>query len=194
MMFNWWLFLSYAIVTAVTPGPNNLMSLSNAARFGFRNSFPFNLGIWAGFSLVMIVCTFFCNTLSSLLPAVELPMLIAGAAYLLWLSWKTFQCSSLTEADSSGHGFGSGLVLQFINPKIYIYGIVSMEAYILPYYQGQWESLFFFAMLLAFIGFVFTLGWALFGSMFTFLFSRHARMTNTIMSMLLGYCAISLFL
>ena len=106
MMFNWWLFLSYAIVTAVTPGPNNLMSLSNAARFGFRNSFPFNLGIWAGFSLVMIVCTFFCNTLSSLLPAVELPMLIAGAAYLLWLSWKTFQCSSLTEADSSGHGFG----------------------------------------------------------------------------------------
>ena len=28
----------------------------------------------------------------------------------------------------------SGLFLQFINPKIYIYCIMSMEAYILPFY------------------------------------------------------------
>lgn len=45
-MFNWLNFLSYAIVTAVTPGPNNIMSMSNAGRLGFRKSFPFNLGIW----------------------------------------------------------------------------------------------------------------------------------------------------
>ena len=53
-MFSWLDFLSYAIVTAVTPGPNNLMSMSNAGRLGFRRSFPFNLGIWAGFSAVML--------------------------------------------------------------------------------------------------------------------------------------------
>ena len=44
-MFSWINFLSYAVVTAVTPGPNNLMSLSNAGRLGFRRALPFNLGI-----------------------------------------------------------------------------------------------------------------------------------------------------
>ena len=193
-MFSWVSFLSYAVVTAVTPGPNNIMSMSNASRLGFRKSFPFNLGIWIGFSLVMLVCTFFCNTLSAVIPKIKTPMLILGALYMLWLAWKTFKSSSVIEESHSRSSLLSGLVLQFINPKIYIYCIVSMEAYILPFYQGQWRALVFFELLLAFIGFVFTLCWSLFGSVFRLLFSKYAKITNTIMALLLVYCALSLFL
>lgn len=193
-MFSWVSFLSYAVVTAVTPGPNNIMSMSNASRLGFRKSFPFNLGIWIGFSLVMLVCTFFCNTLSAVIPKIKTPMLILGALYMLWLAWKTFKSSSVIEESHSRSSLLSGLVLQFINPKIYIYCIISMEAYILPFYQGQWRALVFFALLLAFIGFVFTLCWSLFGSVFRLLFSKYAKITNTIMALLLVYCALSLFL
>ena len=139
-MFSWVNFLSYAVVTAVTPGPNNLMSMSNAGRLGFKSP-------------------------------------------------------PVTDEDGQGRGgFLSGLALQFVNPKIYIYCIVSMEAYILPYYQGQWPELTLFTLLLAFIGFVFTLCWALFGSVFRMLFSKYARVTNTVMALLLVYCAVSLFL
>lgn len=193
-MFSWLNFLSYAIITAVTPGPNNIMSMSNAGRLGFRKSFPFNLGIWAGFSIVMLGCTFFCNTLSAVIPKVKTPILIIGAVYMLWLAWKTFKSSAAIEEDHSRSGFLSGLMLQFINPKIYIYCIVSMEAYILPFYQGEWGSLIFFALLLAFMGFVSTVCWALFGSVFQLLFSKYAKITNTIMALLLVYCAVSLFL
>ena len=48
--------------------------------------------------------------------------------------------------------------------------------------------------LLAFIGFVFTLCWSLFGSAFKLLFSKYAKITNSIMALLLVYCAVSLFL
>ncbi len=192
-MFSWLNFLSYAVVTAVTPGPNNIMSMSNAARQGFKKSFPFNLGIWVGFSIVMLICTFFCNTLSALIPKIKTPMLFVGAAYMLWLAWKTFKSSSVIEDDDRHGNFISGLVLQFVNPKIYIYCIISMEAYILPHYQGELITLVFFALLLAFIGFIFTLLWALFGSVFKMLFSKYARTTNTIMALLLVYCAVSLF-
>ena len=178
---NWLQFLSYAVVTAATPGPNNIMSMSNAGRLGFRCSFPFNLGIWAGFSLVMLLCTAFCGALSSLIPRIKTPMLFMGAAYMLWLAWKTFRSASAIEEDHR-------------DPKIYIYGVVSLEAYILPYFQGRWAALALFALLLAFIGFVFTLLWALFGSVFKLLFSRYARVTNTVMALLLVYCAVSLFL
>ncbi len=192
-MFSWGRFLTYAIITAVTPGPNNIMSMSNAGRQGFKKSLPFNLGIWVGFSIVMMVCTFFCNTLSAVIPKIKIPMLMMGALYMLWLAWKTFKSSSEIKEDHSHSGFFSGLLLQFINPKIYIYCIVSMEAYILPFYQGKWDELIFFALLLAFIGFAFTLCWALFGSVFKLLFSKYAKATNTVMALLLVYCAASLF-
>lgn len=193
-MFNWLNFLSYAIVTAVTPGPNNIMSMSNAGRLGFRKSFPFNLGIWVGFSAVMLICTFFCNMLSEIIPKIKLPMLIIGALYMLRLAYKTVKSSSVIEESYSKSSFISGALLQFINPKIYIYCIVSMEAYILPYYQGEWVTLIFFALLLAFIGFAFTMCWSLFGSAFKILFSKYAKITNCIMAGLLVYCAVSLFL
>ena len=193
-MFPWYSFLTYAVITAATPGPNNIMSMSNAGRLGFRRALPFNLGIWVGFTLVMALCTLFCTALSALIPAIRLPMLVLGAAYMLYLAWGTFRSSDVIQEDHAREGFRSGLLLQFINPKIYLYGIMSMEAYILPYYSGQPAVLLFFALLLAFIGFVFTLAWAVFGSVFRLLFSRHARVVNTIMALLLVYCAVSLFL
>ena len=193
-MFSWINFLAYAIVTASTPGPNNIMSMTSAGQRGFKKSLPFNFGIWVGFSIVMILCTLFCSLFSAIIPKVRLPMLIVGAVYMLYLAWKTFKSSGGVEEKSTRGGFVSGLGLQFVNPKIYVYGIVSMEAYILPYYGGQIAVLFGFALLLAFIGFVFTLCWSGFGSVFKLLFSKYSKVTNTVMALLLFYCAISLFL
>lgn len=193
-MFNWFSFLTYAIVTAVTPGPNNILSMSNGSRKGFRGALPFNMGIWVGFSAVMLLCTAFCSLLSAWIPKMRLPMLIVGALYMLYLAWETFRSSGVIEEKAEKDGFFAGLLLQFVNPKIYIYCIASMEAYILPFYQGQALPLVGFALLLAFIGFAFTLLWSAFGSVFKWLFSGYAKAVNTVMALLLVYCAVSLFL
>lgn len=193
-MFSWTGFLSYVFITAFTPGPNNIMSMSNASRLGFKKAFPFNLGILFGFSILMPSCTLFCNTLSTLIPKIKTPMLIVGALYILWLAWSTFTSSSVIEENHSHSGFFSGAILQLINPKLYLYCIISMEAYILPYYQGQWGALLFFTSLLGITAFLSTVCWALFGSVFKLLFSKYAKITNTIMALLLVYCAVSLFL
>lgn len=193
-MFSWTSFLTYAVVTAVTPGPNNIMSMSNGSRRGFQGALPFNFGILAGFSAVMILCTAFCSLLSTWIPKIKTPMLMAGACYMLYLAWETFHSSEPIQEDHSRDGFLSGLLLQFVNPKIYIYCIMSMEAYILPFYNGQPVPLLGFALLLAFIGFIFTLLWSAFGSIFKWLFSKRAKLVNAAMALLLIYCAISLFL
>ena len=193
-MFPWFSFLTYAVVTAVTPGPNNLMSMSNGSRKGFRGALPFNFGILAGFTVVMVACTAFCCVLSVWIPRIMTPMLVLGALYMLYLAWETFRSTGELESRAAREGFLSGLLLQFINPKIYLYCILSMEAYILPYFQDRPLILLGFALLLAFIGFLFTLAWSAFGSVFQRLFSRHARLVNTIMALLLVYCAVSLFL
>ena len=192
-MFNWINFMSYAIATAITPGPNNITSLSLSSRMGFSKSYPFNFGVLVGFFSVIVICTVFCDTLSSFLPVIKLPMLILGALYMLWLAWKTFRSSDVEEKKNSKGGFWSGVLLQFVNVKGYLYAIVSMEAYILPYYAGKWDKLLLFAFMLACMGFVSTCLWGIFGSLFKMLFSKYSKITNTIMALLLVYCAVSLF-
>ncbi|NLI54359.1 MAG: LysE family transporter [Clostridiales bacterium] len=170
------------------------MSMSNASRVGFRRAVPFNLGIWSGFTLVTLSSAAFCSLLSSVLPAIELPMKIVGAAYMVFLAYKTFRSKPAEEGASVNNSFWSGLLLQFVNPKIIIYAIVSMEAYILPHFFGQTTVLALFALLLSTVGFLCSLCWAAFGSAFRTLFTRHARVTNAIMALALVYCAGALFL
>jgi threonine/homoserine/homoserine lactone efflux protein len=193
-MFSLYPFLTYLFITAYTPGPNNIMSLSHAVRYGFKKSFPFNLGILAGFSIVMLVCTLVSALIFSYLHQARLYMEVVGAAYMLYLAWKTWKSSSEIELDQTrGAGFLSGLSLQFINPKIYIYAVTAMSTYILPYFDST-AALIGFAFLLALIGFSGTVAWSLFGSSFRRLLSAYARIVNPLLAVLLVYCAVSLFL
>lgn len=93
-------FLIYCFVTAYTPGANNLLSMSNAARLGFRKSFKFNIGITAGFLIVMSVCTLFSSALYSALPKIKFSMQIIGAAYMLYLAWKIWKSHSDFEIEN----------------------------------------------------------------------------------------------
>ena len=184
-MFNWFSFLTYAFTTAFTPGPNNIMSMTNAGRRGFRGAMPFNFGILAGFTIVMFLCTVFCSALSAWVPRIKMPMLAAGAVYMLYLAWETVRGSGDLGGHAAKDGFFTALTLQFI---------MSMEAYILPFYQGRPGALIFFALLLSAIGFAATLAWTAFGSAFRRLFEHHAKLVNTVMALLLVYCAASLFM
>lgn len=196
-MMHWLSFLTYAVITAATPGPNNIMSMSQGSRKGFKRALPFNFGIWAGFSVVMVLCTVFCTLLTTWIPKIKLPMLALGAGYMLYLAWQSLRLAwkeqEVFVEEAKHEGFFSGLFLQFINPKIYIYGILSMEAYILPHYEGQTVVLLAFALLLAGIGFVFTLCWSAFGAIFKRMFSKHAKGAGVVMALLLVACAVSLF-
>ena len=194
-MFPWAAFLGYTFVSALTPGPNNIMAMSCAARVGLRKTLPFELGILTGFSLASVLCAVFCAFLSSAIPAVQLPMKILGAIYMLYLAYKIFRMPKIVrERDEAGYGFVTGVAFQFINPKLYVYCIVGMQAYVLPHFAGHWTPVLGFALLLAFIGFTCTMTWAAFGSFFKVLFIKHAKVTSAVMALFLLYCALSLFL
>jgi len=193
-MLSWRIFLTYLLVTSATPGPNTLSSLANGTRLGFRKSLPFMLGIWCGFSLVAVLCTVLCSTLKALIPQIQTPMRILGACYILYLAWKTWRSGSVDEIAASRSSFRDGFLLQFVNVKVFLYCIVAMQSYVLPYYQGQSGALLFFALLLAFIAFAMNLCWAGFGSALKVLFSRYAAIVNRILALLLVWCALRLFL
>ncbi len=188
-MFDWSVFLTYAVLTTITPGPNTIASMSNGSQKGFLRGLPLNLGMWAGFSLVMVGCAVFCSVLQAWLPMIQTPMRYVGAAYLLWLAWKTFRRSGEISERAGKGDFLTGFAMQFINPKVMLYGIMSYEAYILPVFQGQYLILLLFALVLSTIGFVNGLCWSASGSFLKRLFSSHAKLVNTVLALALCWCA-----
>lgn len=193
-MFDWLTFLAYAVLTTITPGPNTILSMSNGSRKGFFRGLPLNLGMWCGFSIVMIFCGILCSLLAAWLPVIKKPMLFVGAAYMLWLAWKTL-CRSGDIKDRETKGdFFTGFAMQFVNPKVMLYGIMSYEAYILPVFEGQYGKLLLFAFVLSAVGFINGLLWSAGGSILRRLFSEHGKIVNSIMAILLAYCAVKLLL
>jgi cysteine/O-acetylserine efflux protein len=194
-MANFSAFLSYVIVTTFTPGPNNIMSMSNASRYGFRKSIKFNVGIFFGFFIIIALCSVFSVTLYKLIPSITPIMTCIGAIYILWLAWKTYNSKphSGESSEKQTNTFMSGLLLQFVNPKVILYGITTVSTFIVPYYKSVF-MLAMFSVILAFVGFIATCCWALFGSVFEKFLSKNDKLLNTVMALLLVYCAVSLFL
>jgi len=193
-MFSWRAFLIYLVATGFTPGPNTLSSLANGTRLGFRKSLPYMVGIWWGLSIVAVVCTALCSTLEALIPRIRTPMLVLGACYILYLAWKTWHAGAISEMAAARSSFRDGFLLQFVNVKVFLYCIVAMQSYVLPYYQGQYGTLMLMALVMAFVAFLMNLCWAGFGSALKVLFSRYAAIINRILALLLVWCAVRLFL
>ena len=192
-MINLIPFLSYVFVTTFTPGPNNILSMVNAKRYGFKNSFPFNLGVLTGFIIIMIACSYFNLFLFNLMPKIEHIVGILGAVYMLYLAYKiTFGTKAGTEITSKKtNTYLAGLTMQFVNPKVILYGITVIATFITPHYKSG-LALILFSLILSLIGFVSTLCWALFGALFQNFLTKYNKQFNIIMGLLLVYCAVSI--
>ena len=113
---------------------------------------------------------------------------------MLYLAWKVWKNSGELSADGGKEAsFAAGMLLQFMNPKIYIYAITAMSLYILPIYSSP-LALFGFVLVLTVIGASGSYVWALFGAALCRFFARHTKAVNLVMALLLVYCAVSLFL
>ena len=60
--------ITFAMVTAFTPGPNNLMLAASGANFGFRRTLPHIAGITIGFMTVFLAASAGLASLFAALP------------------------------------------------------------------------------------------------------------------------------
>ncbi|WP_051508693.1 LysE family translocator [Sporosarcina sp. D27] len=183
----------YAFVASFTPGPNNIMSLYYANKFGLKRTFRFCLGVGLGFFILLLFANYFSVALNSAFPKIELFMKLFGCLYLLYLAYKIIT-SKLDEEQQFNNRYNnlmSGAMLQFINPKATIYAITVTSTFVTPIYHNYLTQ-FYFVILLAIIGFLGTFSWSLFGALFKELIAKHQTIFNIIMAMLLLYTAATI--
>lgn len=187
-------FLSYVIITSLTPGPSNLVMMNEARRFGFVGAWRFMIGILTGFAALGIMSGIFTASLYTWLPYIEPYFKIAGAAYLLYLAWHVGKgTKSKVDTTDVQSSFLSGFIFQLINIKSILFFLTVMSAFILPL-NPSLKSIVVYLILTILLGWMALLLWSGFGSVFKSFFAKHDRSFRLIMCILLVYSAVTIFI
>lgn len=191
-MPNLYPFLTYVFVTTFTPGPNNILSMSNGLRYGYRRTLGFLAGETTGFVVVMLLSGLLNVVLVHLVPQLRFWLNLFGAAYMLYLAAHIVLSKPAADDPSPSdlNTFGAGFALQFVNLKGILYGVTVFAMFITPVYQDP-MVVALFAPLLAGIGFVAVSSWALGGNLFRQFLRKYERWFNLAMGALLIYTAIA---
>ena len=74
-----------------------------------------------------------------------------GAAYILWLAIHIAFSKPSTENAEQSASFLKGFMLQFVNVKIYMFGVTALTGYVVGY-MSSFPALLFFELVIATIG------------------------------------------
>lgn len=131
----WASVMGFALVTAFTPGPNNMMLMISGANFGVRRSLPHCLGITVGFPLMVGIVGLGLGSILVASPLLHRSLTYVAFAYLLYLAWKL---AGAGRVDAEGVKVGrpmsflSAALFQWINPKAWIMALGATALYVLP--------------------------------------------------------------
>ena len=116
---------------SITPGPNNIMVTASGANFGYKRTIPHLLGIWFGFSTLMILSAFGLKQVFDLYPVMEIVLKICGVSYMLFLAVKIMKSSNKIEEGKTVKPFSflQAALFQIVNPKAVLVTITSMSVY-----------------------------------------------------------------
>jgi threonine/homoserine/homoserine lactone efflux protein len=178
----------FAFVMAFTPGPNNILLTASGVNFGFTRTIPHLLGVDIGFVFMLAVFAAGLGFIFASLPALQLVLKIAGAAYMLWLAWKVASAKPAA-SDGSAPGrpmtFLQAAAFQWVNPKAFVAVLSGVAVYMRPGHER--DDFVIVLIVFALATALSTATWAGFGvALRRFLRDPgHARIFNVTMALLL---------
>ncbi len=121
----------FALVSSVTPGPNNIMLMSSGATFGFIKTLPHLLGVSIGFSIMVVLVGTGIITLFDLVPVSYLILKWGSAKYLLYLAYRIATSSKIESGITQAKPFTflQAALFQWVNPKAWTMALTAISVY-----------------------------------------------------------------
>ncbi len=136
MSFNAWLVavLTFALSTAFSPGPNNIMLLSSGSAFGIRRTLPHLLGVATGFPFMTLAIGLLLGEVFLAYPLLHTLLKVFGIGYMLYLAGKIALSRVAVERREAARPltFFEAALFQWVNPKAWVMALGAMAAFTNP--------------------------------------------------------------
>ena len=137
--------LTFAMITAITPGPNNIILSTNAVNHGFRKTIPLIMGVFFGFLSVLTLCLLGIGEVYQSFPAIALIIKLVAICFLTYLSYKIFISSNFSdEKNTKQFSFKDIYFFQIINPKAVTVSMSSSAIFIQNKFSYEIEFILIF--------------------------------------------------
>lgn len=105
-----------------TPGPATISLTAAGSAYGMRRSLGYLAGIVSGTTVVLLAVATGITAALLAVPAVRPLLIVAGAAYILWLAYHIATAPPLSERRGApaAPGLAGGALLGVANPKAWI--------------------------------------------------------------------------
>lgn len=100
------LFLPACFALNMAPGPNNLLSISNATRYGYRTSCMAGVGRLLAFAVMIVLASAGLAVVLQTSELIFYGIKIVGAAYLFYLAYQLWRAAPQAEAESKNAPIG----------------------------------------------------------------------------------------
>ncbi|AYX88865.1 cysteine/O-acetylserine efflux protein [Staphylococcus cohnii] len=186
-------FIIYCFIVTATPRPTNIIILSNVQNYGIKAGMKFTYGSTIGFLLLLAISAILNSFLNNILPNIIIYLQILGTIYMLYLAYQIFNIDVSKKDHSKEKGsFFSGLLLQFINPKVILFTLTVFPSFVLPYFNEDY-LLLLSIVIIGTIGFIAFILWVIFGAVFNKMFQKYSKILNVVLGILLIYAAVMLW-
>ncbi|WP_213454633.1 LysE family translocator [Rhizomonospora bruguierae] len=131
-------YLAAIVVFMVTPGPDMMFVLANAARYGTRAGVVAALGVAAGEAVHVTAVVCGLAALVSASPVLFTAIRWAGATYLIVLGVRALRSDhgpvgvEPQRGDRPGRAFLRGLVTNLLNPKMILFSVAFLPQFVDP--------------------------------------------------------------
>ena len=183
----------YSISMAITPGPNNLISMAAGVRYGFKNVLPFVSGITCGFGILSLASGVGLGQIATGNTTFMKILGYGGTVIICYLAFKIATSKpEIVVNEKDKPKFIHGVIFQCINPKAWVGSIAGISAFKLV---GNYEQLGIYIVMYCVLVFMSVSIWAYGGSIIVEYLSdqRRHRIFNIIMGMSLFAVALYLF-
>ena len=121
----------FALVSSITPGPNNLMLMASGANFGFRRTVPHMLGIGFGFVFMLLMVGAGLIRVFDAFPVIYTALKAGAVVYMLYLAWRIANAAPLAEQTHTGTplNFWQAAAFQWVNPKAWAMALTAISVY-----------------------------------------------------------------
>ncbi|VBB08883.1 lysine-type exporter protein (lyse/ygga) [Lucifera butyrica] len=186
---NYTSFLIYCVIITFTPGPTNIVILSTVHNSGIKQAVKYTYGATIAFGALLGISAMLNTMLVAVIPKILIIMQIIGSLYILYLAYQIFKRDTSRATVRQVATFRSGLIMQFVNPKVVLFTMTVFPSFILPYHSEPFVLAMYVALITA-IGFLAFVTWVFFGAVLKDYLLKYQRPANICMSLFLVYSAI----